>query len=172
MKRIVFYAAVCALGLSGACAGVMARAQSKDEQEIRALEDKFAAAFNAKDVDAIMKLYVPGDELLVFDLAPPRQYVGWDAYKKDWQGVFASMPGALKFEVRDLGITTDGRLGWSHSIQQLNWTGPGGKPMEITVRVTDCYRKVDGKWLIALEHVSVPVDLSGPAPTPDLMSKP
>jgi uncharacterized protein (TIGR02246 family) len=172
MKRIAFYAMVCALGLSSACAGVTARAQSKDEQEIRALEDKFAAAFNAKDVDAIMKLYVPGSELLVFDLAPPRQYVGWDAYKKDWQGVLASMPGPLKFEVRDLGITTDGKLGWSHSIQHLSWTGSDGKPMEMTVRVTDDYRKVDGKWLIAQEHVSVPIDFSGPKPVPDMTSKP
>jgi ketosteroid isomerase-like protein len=27
------------------------------------------------------------------------------------------------------------------------------------VRVTDGYRKIAGKWLIALEHISVPVDL-------------
>ena len=46
---------------------------------------KFAVAFAAKDVDAIMKFYVPGNELFVFDLGIPRQHVGWDDYKKDWQ---------------------------------------------------------------------------------------
>ena len=30
----------------------------------------------------------------------------------------------------------------------------------MTVRVTDVYRKIDGKWLIVQEHVSVPIDFS------------
>ncbi len=171
MRRFVFLA-VAALCAAATLSGALARAQSKDEQQIRALEDKFAAAVNAKDVNAIMKLYVPGDELLVFDVVPPRQYAGWDAYKKDWEGEFAMMPGPVKFEVSDLSVTTDGRLGWSHSIQHVAWMTSDGKPMELTVRVTDCYRKIDGKWLIVLEHVSVPVDLSGPQPVPDLTSKP
>ena len=33
-------------------------------------------------------------------------------------------------------------------------------PADRWVRVTDGYRKVGGKWLIALEHVSVPVDMA------------
>jgi uncharacterized protein (TIGR02246 family) len=172
MQRFVFCALAAAIMAGILSGGQTAHAQSKDEQQIRALEDKFAAAFNAKDVNAIMKLYVPGDELLVFDVVPPRQYAGWDAYKKDWEGDFATMPGPVKFEVRDLSVTTDGKLGWSHSIQHVTWTTSDGKPMELTVRVTDCYRKIDGKWLIVLEHVSVPVDLSGPQPQPDLTSKP
>ena len=44
------------------------------------------------------------------------------------------------------------------------------QPIELVVRVTDGYRKVDGNWLIAHEHVSVPVDVT--TGKPDLMSKP
>ena len=44
--------------------------------------------------------------------------------------------------------------------------------MDMTVRLTDVYRKVDGKWLIVQEHVSVPIDFSSGKPVPDLMSKP
>ena len=55
------------------------RADSGDEQAIRDLESRFAAAFNTKDVDAIMKVYVPDRSLFVFDVVPPRQYVGADA---------------------------------------------------------------------------------------------
>ena len=157
------------IGLNGP---LSVQAQSKDEQAIRALETKFAMAFAAKDVDAIMKFYAPGDQLLVFDLATPRQYAGWDAYKKDWQDTFAMMKDTPEFDIQDLGITTDGKLAWSHSIQHAKWTGTDGKPFEMTVRVTDCYRKIDGKWLIVLEHVSVPLDFTGPKPMPDMMSKP
>jgi uncharacterized protein (TIGR02246 family) len=170
MKRIAFcmMAAVCALASFGAVQ--RAHAQSKDEQDIRALEDKFAAAFNAKDVDAIMKLYPPGNELFVFDLATPRQYVGWDAYKKDWQSFFAGMSGAIHFDLQDLSVTSDGKIAYGHSIQHGTWTNPDGTPGEITVRVTDVYRKIDGKWLIVQEHLSVPIDMS--TGKPDMMSKP
>jgi ketosteroid isomerase-like protein len=40
----------------------------------------------------------------------------------------------------------------------------------MTVRVTDVYRKIAGKWLIVQEHVSVPVDLA--TDKGDLLSKP
>lgn len=134
--------------------------QNKDKQEIRALEDRFAAAVRAKDIDSVMKTYAPGAQLFVFDVTPPRQYVGFDAYRKDWQEFLAAFPGPVdKFEVQDLNIETDGTLAYSHSIQPLVATAKNGSKFSFTARVTDGYRKINGKWLITLEHVSVPVDL-------------
>jgi ketosteroid isomerase-like protein len=172
MRRLAFCMLAGLSVVTGFSEVMRAQAQSKDEQEIRTLETRFAMAFAAKDVDAIMKFYAPGDQLLVFDLITPREYAGWDAYKKDWQSTFAMMKGTPEFDTRDLSVTTDGKLAWSHSIQHAAWTGTDGAPFEMTVRVTDCYKKIDGKWLIVLEHVSVPLDLSGPKPLPDMMSKP
>ena len=42
--------------------------KANDEAQIRALAQSFQDAFNNKDLDAIMKIYAPGDQLLVFDL--------------------------------------------------------------------------------------------------------
>jgi ketosteroid isomerase-like protein len=145
-------------------------AKDNAEAQIRALEDQFIKAFNAKDVDEIMKVYVPGNELFVFDVVPPRQYVGWDAYKKDWQTFLAQLQGPIKVELSELQIATDGGdVAYSHSIQHVTGT-MGGKPTDLIVRVTDGYRKMNGKWLIAHEHVSVPVDME--TGKPDMMSKP
>jgi ketosteroid isomerase-like protein len=44
-----------------------------------------------------------------------------------------------------------------------------GTHSDAKVRVTDVYRKIDGKWLVVHEHVSVPIDASG---KPDMMSRP
>ena len=66
-----------------------AGAASDDEAAIRALEERFAAAFNAGDVDAMMKNYIPDQSLVVFDVVPPRQHSGADAYRKAWVGFFA-----------------------------------------------------------------------------------
>jgi uncharacterized protein (TIGR02246 family) len=141
-----------------------------DEANIRALEARFAVAFNAKDVDAIMKVYVPGTSLVVFDLVPPRQYVGAQAYRKDWETLFATFKGPVKFEISDLAITADRTLAYSHSIQHLTGTDVKDRSIDMTVRVTDVYRKIKGQWLITHEHVSVPVDID--TGKPDLTSKP
>jgi ketosteroid isomerase-like protein len=167
------YAAV--IGACGMAAALLAspvavRAQSDDVTQIKALEDSFAAAFRAKDLDAIMKTYVPDDTLFVFDVDPPRQYVGFAAYKKDWQEFLGMFGGPLGFDITDLAITASGDLAYSHSVQHFVGKTKKGETMDVTVRVTDGYRKVNGHWLVTVEHVSVPVDLdTGKA---DLQSKP
>jgi len=164
--------ALSALLIVGAvCPVVCADTKAKDEAEIRALEQRFAAAFKAKDVNTIMAGYVPDESLFVFDVVPPRQYVGARAYRKDWEDFFASFPAPVEtFEINDLSVMTNGNLGFSHSIQRAVFTDKDGKKTDITFRLTDVYRKVNGRWLIVHEHVSVPVDLAtGKA---DLSSKP
>ena len=172
MRRFVFCLIGTALVAVCLSAGLPARAQTKDEQEIRALEDRFAAAFNAKDLDAIMKFYVPGNELFVFDVGVPRQHVGWDDYKKDWQDFLAMFSGPIQFTISDLSVTADGKIAYGHSIQHVLGKATDGSTIDMTVRLTDVYRKIDGKWLIVQEHVSVPIDFSSGKPVPDLMSKP
>jgi ketosteroid isomerase-like protein len=141
-----------------------------DEAAIRALEDSFAAAFNAGDIDAMMKNYIPDKSLLVFDVVPPRQHLGAEAYHKAWEGFFAHFRGTPKIAITDLGVTVEGDLGFSHSIQHVTGTDTQGHPVDRTVRVTDGYRKIGDNWLIVLEHISVPVDLK--TGKPDLTSKP
>jgi ketosteroid isomerase-like protein len=170
MKRSILF-----LGAWGIIASVLLQptvsySQASDEAQIRALEDSFAAAVRAKDVDGIMKVYVPDDSLFVFDVTPPRQYVGAAAYRKDWEDLLNDIEGPIKFEITDLAVTVDGNIGYSHSIQTMSGKNKRGDLVDLTVRVTDAYRKIDGHWLVTMEHVSVPVDLA--TGEPDLRSKP
>jgi len=161
---------IAAVSLAAGVMAAPALASGKDEAAIKALEARFAAAFNAKDVDAIMKTYVPDDSLLVFDLVPPRQYAGAKAYRKDWQDLLGMFPGALKFEISDLHVFAGGTLAYGYSIQHLSGADAKEQMIDLSVRVTDAYRKIKGHWLIVHEHVSVPVDLA--TGKPDLASKP
>lgn len=170
MRNSFAMSIACAIGTIICTATPPAHASGRDDAAVKALEARFAAAFNAKEVDAIMRCYEPGNGLVVFDVVPPRQYVGADAYRKDWEGLFSSIKGPVKFEISDLHVATDGNLGYSHSIQHLSGTDTKGQPMDLTVRVTDVFRKIKGKWLVVHEHVSVPVDLE--TGKPDLASKP
>lgn len=168
IRGAVFAAAglvICAVPVYAANAGA-----ARDKAAIEALEARFAAAFNAKDVNAIMSLYEPGPNLFVFDVTPPRQHVGWDDYRADWVGTFKSSPPTFHFSISDLSVTVVGPVAYGHSIQSETFTRANGSPGGFVVRVTDVYRKLHGKWLIVQEHVSVPVDLdTGKA---DLFSKP
>jgi len=163
LLAVTICASVSALWL---CPAAKADAQS----DIKALEDRFVAAFKAKDVDAIMKVYVPDQSLVVFDVVPPRQFVGAAAYRKDWQDFLGSLNGPITVELSDLAVVSDHNLAYGHSIQHVAGTDKQGKKMDLTVRVSDVYKKIKGQWLIVHEHVSIPVDLD--TGKPDLASKP
>src|ERR1700719_1162869 len=69
MKAAVAVTAAWVIGV--ACFALSGAASAADDEaQIRALEDRFTAAVNAADVDAIMKVYVPDESLVVFDLVP------------------------------------------------------------------------------------------------------
>lgn len=163
MSALMLSASLYAVGGAAAAKG---GAQAK----IMALEDRYVAAVNAKDVDKIMECYAPGDGLFVFDVIPPRQYAGADAYRKNWSDLFAGLKGPVKVELSDLSITSGGNLAFGHVIQHFTATATDGKPVDFTFRTTDVYRKINGKWLIVQEHNSVPVDLA--TAKADLQSKP
>jgi ketosteroid isomerase-like protein len=135
-------------------------AMSDDEAAIRALEDRFTAAFNARDIDGIMENYIPDNSLVVFDVVPRKQYLGADGYRKDWVDFFSHFKGSPKIAISDLGIAVEGNLGFGHSFQRVTGTDKQGHSIDRTVRVSNGYRKIGGNWLIALEHISVPVDLT------------
>ena len=161
-----------ALGATSAALHVYAQAKAatNDRAEIEALEKRYIDAFNAKDINAIMACYAPGKGLFVFDAVPPREYPSWDAYKRDWESLFAAYPGPISNAISGQSISVAGAVAYGHNIQTGYFTRKDGSRVNVAVRVTDVYRKVRGKWLIVHEHVSFPVDIdTGKA---DLLSKP
>jgi ketosteroid isomerase-like protein len=101
---------------------------------------------------------------------PPREYKGSDAYRKDFEGLFAAFTGPIKNSISDQTIHVFGSLAYGHNIQSGEFTGKDGAKVKIVVRTTDIYRKTDGKWLIVEEHNSLPVDID--TMKADMLSKP
>jgi uncharacterized protein (TIGR02246 family) len=165
------YAVAALMCLSVIAAAVTsAHAAPNDAAQIRALEDRLAAAVNARNVDAIMRAYIPDETLFVFDVIPPRQYVGAKAFRKDWEEFLGSTKGPRKYEISDVDVTAAGTVAYGHSIQRIVATDTKGNPIDLTTRVTDVYRKAKGHWVIVQEHISIPVDLD--TGKPDFASKP
>jgi len=78
---------------------------NKNEAEIRALWEQWAKAFKARDLDAIMALYAPGDAVVGYDIVPPLQYAGKDAYRKDYAEFLAQYVGPIEVEYRDMRLS-------------------------------------------------------------------
>ena len=131
-------------------------AASDAETDIRKLLEDFHAAIHAGDIDKIMSFYAR--DVVAFDMMPPLQFAGAESYREAWQKGFDT-GATMKFETHDLKITAGADVAFCHSL--LHCTGPkkDGTEMDMWIRWTDCLRKVDGKWLIAHEQVSVPVDM-------------
>ena len=82
--------------------------RAQDIADVEALEARFAAAFKAKDVNAIMQLCVPDDSLVVFDVHPPLEVKGALAYRKDWEEFFSRFSGPLETGASDMGVEAGG----------------------------------------------------------------
>ena len=167
--RILTALSVAILASASAAAADQPAADA-DKAAIQALEDTYNEGFNSKDVDKIMSVYAPGKQLFVFDVVPPREYKGWEAYKKDFEGLFSAFPGPIKNTISEQTVHVVGLVAYGHNIQTSEFSGKDGTNVKIVARTTDIYRKLTGKWLIVEEHNSVPVDLD--TMKPDLLSKP
>ena len=67
--------------------------------------------------------------------------------------------GPIIYKMVDMDVDTDGKLGCVHVIEHVAGTDKEGKKKELNLRVTEIYRKINGKWQIVHEHACVPVDL-------------
>ena len=128
-----------------------------NEAAIRDLIDGYVRAVRAKDIEGVMSVYAP--DLVAFDVVPPLQYVGAAAFGKVWQDVFETFQGPIPYEVRDLTITAGDDVAFSHSLIRNNGTTKSGQTVDLWLRWTACYRKINGEWRIAHLQASLPVDL-------------
>jgi uncharacterized protein (TIGR02246 family) len=126
------------------------------EAQIRELVDNWVKAVRAKDIDGVMSHYAP--DLLSFDVMPPLQYVGAEAYRKLWEMCFNEFQGSIGFEMRDLRISASDDVAFCHSLNRLTGTMKNGEKNDMWARATVGFRKIDGQWLVTHEHASVPFD--------------
>jgi ketosteroid isomerase-like protein len=52
-------------------------------------------------------------------------------------------------------------VAFSHNLNLISGTRTNGEETDVWVRVTACYRKIDDKWMVAHEHISVPFYMDG-----------
>lgn len=134
----------------------LATQQEMDEAAIRLEIDDHVRALHNMDLEGVMSIYAPN--IVCFDLTPPLQYVGLELKRKPWVEAFDMIVPPLDYQVRDLSVTVSGDMAFSHSLNRMNAKLKNGQRADFWLRWTACFRKMEDKWLIVHEQVSVPVD--------------
>jgi ketosteroid isomerase-like protein len=132
-----------------------------EEAQIRAVVEDWAEAHRVKDAARVTAHYTPDN--VQFGLAPPLAQAGPTARDTkafaDW---FAGFAGPLEFEIRDLVITAGADTAYCFFLNRLGATSIHFQTkFEVWNRGTLGLRKINGRWLIAHVHASVPFYMDG-----------
>ena len=128
-----------------------------NQAQIVQRREDWKAAVEAGDVERVMSFYAPGDEYVGFDIMPPLQFVGWDAFRTNWINFFQLFDDIPTMEFKHMRVTCSGDVAFVHGFTRIKAT-MNGQPLDIWTRETNCLRKIDGTWLLVHDHVSVPTD--------------
>ena len=129
----------------------MATQHAVDEAAIRQRIGELVEAVSAMDLNGVKLAYAP--DIVSFDIVPPLRHVGAAAKWQNWVDVFTVYQRPLGYETRDLTITVGDDVAFAHSLNRISGTLKNGNSADYWVRWTACFRKIDGNWLIAHDHV-------------------
>jgi uncharacterized protein (TIGR02246 family) len=127
---------------------------SADEVAVRDLIEAWADSVRRKDHAGILRSHAA--DFVMFDVPPPFKSVGLDAYRKSWDLFFAWSSDPVRFDTQEMEVTAGADVAFAFASMRCEGAGADGKSEALPFRLTIALRKVDGQWMIAHEHHSVP----------------
>ena len=129
-------------------------AVQEDELEIQMRIDTLCEAICNKNLDGLMSHYLP--DAVIYDLLPPLDLRGAAACRRNFEKWFASMTGCIHYEMLDVEIAAGDTHAFCHCLSHVTGARTGGGRADYWTRVSSGWRKVNGEWRIAHEHISMP----------------
>jgi len=129
----------------------------RDDSSVRDRVASLAQAIRDKDVDSLMTHYAP--DVVAYDVMPPMAVLSAADYRKNFERWFATMRGPIDYEMNDLRISMSESHAFCHCVSHVRGTRTNGEKADYWVRVTTCFQKANGQWLVGHEHVSMPGEM-------------
>ena len=130
------------------------RTESENERAVRNVIESWMAAVRHRDYKEILRNH--SSDLVMFDVPPPFQIKGIEAYKKSWDLFFSWSSEPIPFDVSEMNITAGTDVAFAVATMRCAEPGPEGELKGLDFRLTIGLRKIDGQWTITHEHHSVP----------------
>jgi uncharacterized protein (TIGR02246 family) len=131
---------------------------SNDEIEIRALIERWAKAVHRADMDGVLRDHA--DDIVMFDVPPPSEVRGKEAYRETWPPFFKWQKQGGLFEIVSLEVTAGHDVAFAHALLRCGTEEELKKDPDTRLRLTIGLRKQDGRWTVAHEHHSFPAQSS------------
>ena len=125
-----------------------------DESAIRDLVENWAKSVRTRNLDGILANHSP--EILMFDVPPPIQSNGIQAYKKTWDLFFSSSPDPAVFDITEMNITAGEDAAFVTALMRCVVTEVNKERADLEFRLTIGLRKIAGQWTVMHEHHSIP----------------
>jgi len=153
---------VIALTMLAGCKAPLGNRESPSDSEtqINQLFANWQKAFEAKDVNGVMGIYAPGKMLTAYDIVPPLEYNGADAYRKDYADFFAQFDGPLRVEMRGRHVEVGRDVAFAYGLERITGKLKSGKAVDIWLRYTAGLKRIGGQWRDVHDHISVPADMN------------
>ena len=135
--------------------------------EVRALLESRSEAMRTKDIDRLVSLFSP--DIVYFDLVPPLRYTGSTALRGRFLDWFGRWQSAIGQDIHDVDIVASDDMAAAHMLIRASGTLKNGRDVGYWVRTTDICRRLNDRWLITHEHVSLPVDMQTGRAAMDLL---
>src|SRR5919106_3173844 len=118
----------------------IAMTDNANQSQVRQVIENWAKAVRDGDMDGILARHT--DDVVMFDVPPPLQSRGIEAYKRTWDLFFKNNFGdEASFELVDLDITAGDTVAFCHALLRI------GGSTEPQGRLTIGLQKVRGEWL-------------------------
>ena len=127
-----------------------------NETLIRNLVENWAKAVREKDMDGIMAYH--HKNIVMFDVPPPFQSTGIEAYRKTWDLFYSCEQDTDSFQIVELHITAGEEVAFCYASMKCNYLDSTGKWIALDFRLTIGFQKIDGQWWFMHEHHSVPAE--------------
>jgi len=130
------------------------KANGKTEAAVLAVLDKFNESYRRRDIDALMALFAPDDDQIMFGTGIDEKRIGRDQIKfqaeRDW-----SQTEALAFNLNWHQVSAAGPVAWV-AAEGLGQGKVGGQEIEFPLRMTAVLEQRGDEWLLVQSHVSLP----------------
>jgi uncharacterized protein (TIGR02246 family) len=130
---------------------------SAEVKVIRGLIDDWYAALGRGDAAGLAAAYA--DDVVAAGLAPPLWTRGKHKYIENMKGWFDTFVEPLKGEPEALSIVAGDSVAFVNGFSHIVGKKKDGAVMDLRARLTLCFEKAAGKWLVVTEHASVPFDM-------------
>jgi ketosteroid isomerase-like protein len=128
------------------------------DREIGEILNRFSQFVQAKDLAGLLELF--SDEVVVFDLQTPFQYVGSRALMSRLSDWFKSYDRGISYDFDQLRVHSTDSLAVAHALVKCSGVLSGDtRRDEMWMRVTFTFMKTEGDWLIVHQHSSEPFDM-------------